>query len=310
MINLKNYKIDSLNRRIPDMSYAIELEESKKIEKASIFSDTMFKAMFQNDGRIKYSCKLISYFVDISYEQLLKSLHFTKNEIGKYFQRDKGCRGDYFAEFEGNKINIEVNAHASVKTLERNVLYTTRTYGEKVKVGSEYDFNYVLQLNINNFSFQGINDTYTINLLKDDHDIAITDKIIIVQIFVPNVYKKLYNKGKESLSELEKFLVLLTDQYGEFSRSLIEGDLFMEDYLNESKQVSNEDEFVSIYDKEVFQRKILEMVSEEKGMEKGRLAKEKEAAVNFYQNGASKELICKSLNITEEQLDEYLEYTR
>ncbi len=143
-----------------------------------------------------------------------------------------------------------------------------------------------------------------------------------MQIFVPNVYKKLYNKGKESLSELKKFLVLLTDQYGEFSSSLIEGDLLMEDYLNESKQVSNEDEFVSIYDKEVFQRKILEMVSEEKGMkkgmkkgkeeglkegmEKGRLAKEKEDAVNLYQNGVSAYIICKSLNISEEQLNEYL----
>ncbi len=40
----------------------------------------------------------------------------------------------------------------------------------------------------------------------------------------------------------------------------------MEEYLNESKQVSNADEFVSIYDKELFPRKIIEKKSEKEGI--------------------------------------------
>ena len=38
----------------------------------------------------------------------------------------------------------------------------------------------------------------------------------------------------------------------------------------------------------------------------GREEKEKEDAINFYKNGASIDLICKSLDISEEKLNEYL----
>lgn len=51
-----------------DKTYSIHLKERKKGTKISILSDTMFKAMFYNENRIKYSCKFLSYFLNITYE--------------------------------------------------------------------------------------------------------------------------------------------------------------------------------------------------------------------------------------------------
>ena len=40
------------------------------MRKPSIMSDTMFKTMFYNDNRIKYGAKFLSYYLDITYEEL------------------------------------------------------------------------------------------------------------------------------------------------------------------------------------------------------------------------------------------------
>lgn len=47
------------------------LTEGKKM---SILSDSMFRAMFGNIERIKYSAKLISYIIDLSYEEVLENI--------------------------------------------------------------------------------------------------------------------------------------------------------------------------------------------------------------------------------------------
>ena len=39
--------------------------------------------MFYNTNRLKYSCKLLSYYLNIPYEELLKSLSLGKNELDK-----------------------------------------------------------------------------------------------------------------------------------------------------------------------------------------------------------------------------------
>lgn len=52
----------------------------------------------------------------------------------------------------------------------------------------------VIQFNLNNFSFQGndkITDIYT---PQNKEGITLNDKIIIIQIYVPNLRKKCYNK--------------------------------------------------------------------------------------------------------------------
>ena len=110
--------------------YIQKLKEVEKGEKVSIISDVMFKTMFQNSKRLKYSAKLISYFVDVSYEKLLESLKLVQNDfnIEKYYS--KGERGDYVAEVDGVNINIEINNNYHDYTFDRNLEYMFRIYNK------------------------------------------------------------------------------------------------------------------------------------------------------------------------------------
>ena len=89
--------------------YSIELGEIKEGEKISILSDSMMKTMFQNENRLKYSAKLLSYYLDISFEELLQNIHLSKNELDKEKEKDLNRRGDYVALIHGSSVNIEVN---------------------------------------------------------------------------------------------------------------------------------------------------------------------------------------------------------
>ena len=79
MIKLKNDNGKYLYDLKVSKEYSIELSELKEGEKISILSDTMLKAMFQNSNRLKYSAKFLSYFIDLSYEEILNSIHLSKN---------------------------------------------------------------------------------------------------------------------------------------------------------------------------------------------------------------------------------------
>ena len=89
MLKVKDYPIHTLYEQKVSTEYKVEITSLKEGEKPSIMSDTMFKTMFFNQNRIKYSCKLFSYFLEVSYEELLKNLKLVKNELDKERKRDR-----------------------------------------------------------------------------------------------------------------------------------------------------------------------------------------------------------------------------
>ena len=157
---------------------AIEMGERKEGMKISLMSDTMMKAMFQNESRIKYSAKLLSYFINVSYEELLKNMHLDKNELDKEKEFSKGERADFVANIGDAKISIEVNNNSEAKTMERNIDYVNRLHSSKVKRGKtkekeEYEFTNTIQLNINNFAFVGNDKIIDIYGIQNDEKIRL-----------------------------------------------------------------------------------------------------------------------------------------
>ena len=55
-MKLKNYNLKSLFQAGICNEYAISLKPIEEGEKVSLLSDSMFKTMFQNENRLKYSC--------------------------------------------------------------------------------------------------------------------------------------------------------------------------------------------------------------------------------------------------------------
>ena len=310
MLNLKTDKYKMLYELEKDNKDKIQLTKSLKGKKASIVSNTMFKAMFQNSNRIKYSCKLLSYFLDISYEELLKSIKLIKNDVDMEYREDKNERCDYVAEVDGSLINIEVNNNTEISTMERNIEYAYRLYGNKVKKGEEYNYTQTIQININNFGFKGneeIIDKYT---LQNEQGIRLTNKIIIINIYVPKLREKRYNKGIEGLKEEERYLLALIEEDEELAKELGKGDPIMEEYVKEAREVSGSRSFGESYDKEIANQRQARMDGyeegiidgEKKGKQEGISIEKKNIALSMIKDKVDVDMVAKYTGLSKEEI--------
>lgn len=248
------YQVDKVDNTLyqnkVSKEYAVKLGKIGSDEKISILSDVMFKTMFQTKGREQYPSKFISYYTNYSFEDLMKNLVFDKNELDKNVVNKKGLRCDYVSSIDGIKLNIEINNNSSFKTMERNMEYAFRLYASSVSKDSDYDYTKVIQFNINNFAFENNHKIIDIFTIKNDDSLNLTDKIIFVQIYIPNLRKKWYTSGICSLNEDEKFLLTLVETNIESSRELGKDNGIMEEYINEAVDASKSEELLEAYDKE------------------------------------------------------------
>ena len=251
MVGIKGYKFKTLHDLELDNEYVLKLSRNiKKRQKISILSDTMLKAMFQNENRIKYSAKFLSYFIDVEYDDILSNICLAKNELDKNNENDKGERCDYVALLSDTSLNIEVNNNSSLEVLERNMEYAHRLYSKKIKRGEEnYQYTQVIQFNLNNFAFKGNDKIVDIYTVTNDDNIGLSNKLIFVQIYVPNLRKKWYTKGMKSLSEEEKYILALVEMDLDKLNDL-GGENIMDEYVKEAEEVSFEGGVGEAYDKE------------------------------------------------------------
>ena len=213
----------------------------------------MMKTMFQNENRLKYSAKLLSYYLDISFEELLANIHLSKNTLNKEKNNEKDRRSDYVASINESTVNIEVNNNDSIEILERNMEYAHRLYSQKVKRKDEKDddsYTQVVQLNINNFSFIGNDKIVDIYYLQNNEQLKLSDKLIFIQIYIPNLIRKWYTKGIQELKESERYLLALVLPNIEDSLKMVEGEPIMKEYIEEAIEASDDDDLLESYDKE------------------------------------------------------------
>ena len=119
---------------------------------------------------------------------------------------------DYVAKINDTVINIEVNNNSDYKVMERNMDYANRLYSSKVKRSKEYEYNQVIQLNINNFSFKENDKIIDIYKIQNDEGIMLNNKLIFIQIYIPNLRKKWYTLGIEKLDARERYILALVEE--------------------------------------------------------------------------------------------------
>ena len=307
MVGIKGYKFKTLHDLELDNEYVLKLSRNiKKGQKISILSDTMLKAMFQNENRIKYSAKFLSYFIDVEYENILNNICLAKNELDKNNENDKGERCDYVALLSDTSLNIEVNNNSSLEVLERNMEYAHRLYSKKIKRGEEnYQYTQVIQFNLNNFAFKGNDKIVDIYTVTNDDNIGLSNKLIFVQIYVPNLRKKWYTKGMKSLSEEEKYILALVEMDLDKLNDL-GGENIMDEYVKEAEEVSFEGGVGEAYDKEWALRDqgYRDGLSQGKaeGFSQGKIENKKEIAKNMLSKAMEVELISEITGLSIEEI--------
>ena len=255
-----------------------------KRAKRSIFHDRMFKTMFCNTKRKVYVAYFLSFLIDMPYEQILSKMEFFKGEFDIEKVADKNCRGDLVIKIDNTLINIEVNNSDS---LRRNLDYMERLAKTEVKSGSPYAYYRVIAVNLNNFTREGVG-VYDISRRINSHGKMPIYKVSL-DIYVPKIKNKLYNK--DSLNDLEKSILIMAMTDEKDIQALAEGDEIMKRYIEESNQVLEDDLLESYdhiqdvidgeiaYQKEIMQIELKEKIQSEEhrlNAEKEKLGAEKE----------------------------------
>ena len=115
-----------------------------------------------------------------------------------------------------------MNNNSSIDVLHRNMDYINKQFNALVKDSKSYHkYRQSILINFNNFAFVGKDDTYYVYYLKDRDGTVLTDAIIIINIYIPNLRKKCYNLGIEGLDEIEKFIYAQIEEDNEKLDSLM-----------------------------------------------------------------------------------------
>lgn len=308
----KNNKVKFLYDYPLGKDNILKLEDIKEIDKISIISDTMFHAMFNNPKRLMYSAYLISLFLDIEYEILLKNMRLTSTDVPKDKEASINQRCDYVCEIGDTVITIEMNNNSSIDIMHRNIDYNNKRFNSKVKNSDLYgSYSQSILFNLNNFSFVGKDKVYYINYIKDEEGTALTDKIIIINIYLPNLLEKCYTLGIESLDEIEKFIYALIEVDEDKLKDLMKEIKIVKEYVNEAKEVSMSDEILESYDHEKANMDQHYIYGKEEGLQEGIKQGKKEEKIDLiksmYKNDASLEFISQVSNLSVEEVKRILE---
>ena len=86
------------------------------------------------------------------------------------------------------------------------------------------------------------------NIIKNEEGIRLTNNIIIIQIYIPNLRKKWYNK--EKLNEEERYALGLVEPNKMKSLELGKDIDIMEEYVEEAEEVMEEEYFGESYEQD------------------------------------------------------------
>lgn len=304
-LRVRGQEITTLYSLPKNNKYKKELKAPELIYKISAVADPMFHALFNHPGRIKFPARLLSYLLNIPFEVLVKNMKLTTSDVPKEKESSITQRSDLVCELDDTVITVEMNNNATIEYLHRNIDYMFRQYNAKVGNSNEYKkYRQSILINLNNFAFEGIDEVYTVSYLQDENGIVLTDRLIVVNIFIPNLLEKCYTLRVESLNELEKFIYAIVEDDVSKIEDLLKEMPMLEDYVRDAKKVSSEDVLLESYDHERATVEQSYLDGMEQGLKKGKDESKIEMIKYFYKNGANIELISKSAQMNSDEIQD------
>ena len=296
-------KIAMLDRKVSKKNAYVKKEYTKGY-KIPIVSDTMFDTMINNESRKKYAALIISSVLERDYNEIYNSIEYVKNKLDKQLDIEKGREVDFICKLKDEYIGIEMNNNYSKEAYERNISYAMGIYKSKEIRGSKYSFNKILQINLNNFTFENNDREAEEYALRNENGEYLTEKIKIINIYLPNIRKKYYNK--EKLNELDKVMLVLNEEDNNNLSKLYKGEKVMEDYVKDAKRASISDDIVGLYDKELHEELLRNTElynAEQKGIKQGIKENKLETAKALLKEKISIDIISRTTGLKKEEIE-------
>ena len=148
---------------------------------------------------------------------------------------------------------------------DRNFEYLMRIRGDK----RSREYNQVIQVNLNNYSYDNDSTIRRDFAVMSKDNILLTNNIVVIDIYLPNIKNKMYNKGINALSEMERFLLIGIEEDRSKALEYVGDDIVMKEFEEVIKDKSLDDDLYEAYDKEWALREQSERDGYDAGIEQG-----------------------------------------
>ncbi len=268
-------------------------------------SDGIFKALFRNERYLK------DFLEDVLKEKI-EGLTYLDTYLEKEDKDTKESFLDVLVKYaDGNYVIVEMQKYKKGSMITRMFYYLGKLAYKTLKDGEDYNsikkFIGIGVLDYNDTNFEKLHNIcrlYDVDAKKE-----VTD---MLEIHMINLQSK---KKNDKLKWIKLFKEEKEWNMSKYS------DEELKAAVKELKRLSGDPEISAVMDKEFKEKLDIKLMKTEfteegraeglaeglaKGKTEGKKEKEKEDAIAFHKNGASDELICKSLNITQEKLEHIL----
>ena len=270
-----------------------ELTPEEKWNRATIANNFIFYKVMRNNPDV---CReLLEILLEIEIERIEM---YSEEEIEIDWE-SKGIRLDVYAKNESQAFNIEMQAADTKELPERARYYQGIIDVDTLKSGQKYKElkdSYIIFICLSDIFNEGL-PLYTFeHLCRQNTTISMKDRAYKYFFIASNCDKILDERQRAFLN-----LVIGKKSSDAFTRKI--AGLTEEAKKNiQWKRQYMEWERQRVYDYEDGKAAGMEL-----GMEAGKEAKAREAAIGLFENGVSVEIIAKSLKLTEEKVREIIE---
>ena len=248
--------------------------------------DMPFKAIVQNPKFRKLLSMIISNVTLYSESYIYENLKFLNTELPAENSKERKKITDILASIKGNIINIEANKSAEASKLVKNNLYHHKIAYGKYFSGDEID---------------------NIDIKDETGRFTDEENFRRIHINMAKPLEKYYTNGIESLSKLEKVLVMFQITSLKELREIAKGDEDLENMADIIEDLNEDEEIIGQYDKEkmdAWMHRVGLNQARKEGLEQGSNNKAKEIALNMLNMKMSIADISKATGLSEKDIEE------
>ena len=286
-------------------------EKKKKDKIISMLFDPIYRSMISSDEGMPLVELLVSVVMDKSLSEIKGKVKHLSKELWKKHYKDMDSHVDVLLDYNGNKIIVEMNSKKVM--IERNYIYLFKVASGSLKVGDTTYKNIktTVLINFNNTNKMQKN-FIDIGYIKNQDDEIMTEIIKVFNINIAKGLDKRYNYNDEFEENIARICRIFTAT--NLSDLKKETDCFMskeesKNFVNRAKELSSDDEMVTMFDQENMHEMIRNTELEEAhdsgvavGIEQGSKEKAIQIAKNLIKMGLNDEQIANGAELSIEEV--------
>lgn len=185
-----------------------------------------------------------------------KNMIILNNELGIEHYNSKKMTTDILVEIEKNIINLEMNRYYYDGLFNKNDAYYHKLMADQYKCGDKkYKAKRIIQINFNNFSnYKRFRTNEAILKFEMRTKTGVVNNSFgeVYHISLEKIKNKWYNKArKESLTPLDKKLLMLCISSKQSLEEIAKGDEKLTMFKDNLEEISNNEKVIGLYDSEL-----------------------------------------------------------